>query len=68
MSNEIIPVNRGMGEWMFEIYKPEGKLLGPYKGYLLINKEHHAVFEDIGLKKTLINIPSQNVSWVGPKS
>lgn len=63
MANEIIPINRGLGNWQFEIYTPN-KLKGPYKGYLLITKEHHVVFEDANLQKTIVNIASQNVSSV----
>ena len=63
MSNDVFPSNRGFGNWVFEIYNPN-KIKGPYKGFLVITKEHHIIFEDSELKKTIINIPSQNVSSV----
>ncbi len=63
MANEIISNNRGFGVWNFEIYNPN-KLLEKKKGYLVITKEHHTIFEDQDLRKTLLSIPSQNVAWV----
>jgi hypothetical protein len=62
MSNDITN-NRGFGNWIFEIYNPN-KLKGPITGYLVITKDHHTVYEDSGTRKTLLNIPSQNVAWV----
>ena len=64
---EIIPSNRGFGYWLFEIYNPN-KTIGPFKGFLFINKDHHIIFEDSSLKVTILNIPSQNVSWVELKN
>jgi hypothetical protein len=63
MSNDLISNNRGFGNWELEIYNPN-KMFGPIEGYLIITKEHHTIYEDINLKKTLINIPSQNVAWI----
>jgi len=63
MPSEIVSNNRGLGNWEFTIYNPS-KQIGPIKGYLLINKDHHVVFADVNLTKTLLNIPSQNVAWV----
>jgi|APCry1669192806_1035432.scaffolds.fasta_scaffold12970_5 hypothetical protein len=63
MANELIPANRGLGNWLFEIYNPN-KMLGPVKGYLVITKDHHTIYEDSKLNITLLNIPSQNVAWV----
>lgn len=63
--SDIIPTNRGLGNWSFAVYKPEdAPKLGPFKGYLIITKDHHTVCDDASLKVTLINIPSQNVAWV----
>ena len=66
MANEIISSNRGLGEWVFEIYNPN-KILGAIKGYLYISKDHHIIFKDAKLTETLINIPSQNVAYVKKK-
>jgi hypothetical protein len=63
VANELIPSNRGFGVWTFEIYNPN-KVLRSKKGFLSITKEHHTIFEDKEMKKTLLNIPSQNVAWV----
>ena len=61
MSIETISSSRGLGVWQFEIYNPN-KILGGFKGYLYIAKDHHIVFEDAKMTKTIINIPSQNVA------
>jgi hypothetical protein len=63
VANEIIPINRGYGNWQIAIYNPS-KILPDIKGYLLITKDHHTVFQDANLKVTLRNVPSQNVAWV----
>ena len=60
---EIIPSNRGLGNWKFEIYNPN-KELGPFRGYLHITKDHHTIFEDPKLLNMYLSIPSQNVAWV----
>lgn len=49
--------------WELEVYNPSGKIFKK-KGYLFIAKDHHTIFEDSNLRKTLLNIPSQNVAWV----
>jgi hypothetical protein len=63
MSNDLVPNNRGFGTWELEVYSPPSKLFRK-KGYLFIAKDHHTIFEDSNLRKTLLNIPSQNVAWV----
>lgn len=63
MANEIIPSNRGLGDWIFEIYNPN-KTLPKIRGYLYITKDHHTVFKDSKLVETILSIPSQNVSYV----
>lgn len=63
MANEILSSNRGLGNWEFEIYNPN-KMLGPIKGFLVITKDHHTIYEDSKLLSTILNIPSQNVAWV----
>lgn len=65
MPNDIVSNNRGLGNWEFTVYNPVSHVpIGPIKGYLVINKDHHVVFADANLTKTLLNIPSQNVAWV----
>jgi len=63
MANEIISSNRGLGEWVFEIYNPN-KVLPAIKGYLYITKDHHTIFKDPKLTETILSVPSQNVSYV----
>jgi hypothetical protein len=63
VGNEMIPLNRGYGEWIIEIYNPN-KVLPSIKGFLMITKDHHTIFEDANFKITLLNVPSQNVAWV----
>jgi hypothetical protein len=64
---ENISCNRGFGVWNFEIYNPN-KLLSEKRGFLVITKDHHTIFEDDKLTKTLLSIPSQNVAWVELKN
>lgn len=61
--SDSIPIKRNDGWWHIHLYNPP-VLLGPYKGYLFINKEFHIISEDPMIKKTIINIPSQNVAYV----
>ena len=63
MSNDLVANNRGLGLWEIEIYNPLGKIFN-VNGYLYIAKDHHIIFEDSNLRKTILNIPSQNVAWV----
>jgi hypothetical protein len=63
VANENISCNRGYGIWNFEIYNPN-KMLSEKKGFLMITKDHHTIFEDSMCTKTLLSIPSQNVAWV----
>jgi len=63
VGNELILTNRGLGSWMIEIYNPN-KILDTVKGYLVITKDHHTIFEEPSLKTTLLSVPSQNVAWV----
>jgi len=63
VGNELILTNRGLGSWMIEIYNPN-KILDTVKGYLVITKDHHTIFEESSLKTTLLSVPSQNVAWV----
>jgi hypothetical protein len=63
MANDIIPSSRGLGTWRIEIYNPN-KVLEDITGFLMITKDHHVIFEEASFKTTLLNIPSQNVSYV----
>lgn len=60
---EILPLNRGNGCWIFEIYN-QNKTIGPFNGYLMITKDHHTIFEDASYKIMTLSVPSQNVSFV----
>jgi len=60
-----IEYNRGFGKWLFAIYQPSSQI-GPFCGYLIVNKDYHIVTTDTKDGKTIcvISVPSPNVSYV----
>jgi hypothetical protein len=54
--------NRGEGEWEITTYNPE-KSIGIFKGWLLVGKDFHVIFEDESHTICVMNVASQNVAY-----
>lgn len=52
--------NNGSGLWKIRIYNP-GEMIGPFNGFLHVNKEHHIIKTQNG--DCIVSIPSQNVAY-----
>ena len=54
---------RGFGKWLVCTYSPE-VAIGPVEGFLVVGKDFHVIYSEESMKNCLVNIPSQNISFV----
>ena len=59
-------IDRGKGNWIFALYKPEEFEIGPFEGILSVSKDFHFVQREDD-EKCIVNIPSPNVAYVVDK-
>ena len=55
-------LDKGLGNWKFYIYHPEGPTVNTYKGKLEITKEFHTVTDN--RQRCVVSVPNPNIAYV----